>query len=65
MKCNIQDVLEIDLPDSMADSVDIFNNEWDLETGQAWEMNNFIKLTKDKKTLLKKLRETKPLNFKL
>jgi FkbM family methyltransferase len=51
MKCNIQDVLEIDLPDSMADSVDIFNNEWDLETGQAWEMNNFIKLTKDKKTL--------------
>ena len=28
MKCNIQDILEIDLPDSMADSVDIFNNEW-------------------------------------
>ena len=51
MKCNIQDILEIDLPDSMADSVDIFNNEWDAETGQAWEMSNFIKLTKDKKTL--------------
>ena len=51
MKCNIQDILEIDLPDNLANTVDLYNNEWDLETGQAWEMKNFIKLTKDKKTL--------------
>ena len=51
MKCNIQDILEIDLPDNLANTVDLYNNEWDLETGQAWEMKNFIKLTKYKKTL--------------
>ena len=45
MKCNIQDILEIDLPDNLANTVDLYNNEWDLETGQAWEMKNFIKLT--------------------
>ena len=51
MKCNIQDELQIDLPDSLSGSVDMFNTEWDEETGQAWELKNFIKLTKDKKNL--------------
>ena len=51
MKCNIQDELQIELPDNLSDSVNIFNTEWDEETGQAWELKNFIKLTKDKKNL--------------
>lgn len=51
MKCGIQNTLEINLPDSLSGSVDIFNTEWDKETGQAWEIKNFIKLTKDKKNL--------------
>ena len=28
MKCNIQDILEIDLPDNLANTVDLYNNEW-------------------------------------
>ena len=51
MKCNIQDELQIDLPESLSGSVDMFNTEWDADTGQAWELKNFIKLTKDKKSL--------------
>ena len=51
MKCNIQDELEIELPDDLSDIVNMFNTEWDEDTGQAWELKNFIKLTKDKKNL--------------
>ena len=51
MKCNIQNELQIELPDSLSGSVDMFNTEWDEDTGQAWEMKNFIELTKDKKNL--------------
>jgi len=51
MKCNIQDELQIDLPDNLSDIVNMFNTEWDEDTGQAWELKNFIKLTKDKKSL--------------
>ena len=51
MLCNIQELLEIDLPEQHQDMVTAYNTEWDEENGQAWEIKNFIELTKDRKTL--------------
>lgn len=51
MICNIQDTMEINLPDKHRDMVTAYNTEWDQEVGQGWEIKNFIKLTKDRKTL--------------
>ena len=51
MLCNIQKILEINLPEQHQDMVTAYNTEWDEETGQAWEIKNFIELTKDRKTL--------------
>ena len=52
MKCNIQDTLEINLPEDLSDHPDVYNIEWDNENGQGWEMKNFIALTKDRNLLL-------------
>ena len=51
MLYSIQDKLKIDLPIRHADKVDAYNEEWDRENGQGWEVKNFIELTKDRKTL--------------
>ena len=51
MICNIQDVMEINLPDKHRDMVTAYNTEWDDINGQGWEIKNFINLTKDRKTL--------------
>ena len=51
MLYNIQDKLKIDLPIRHADKVDAYNEEWDKENGQGWEVKNFIELTKDRKSL--------------
>ena len=48
---NIQDKLKIDLPIRHADKVDAYNEEWDRDNGQGWEVKNFIELTKDRKSL--------------
>ena len=52
MKCNIQNTLEIQVPDEFADLADPFNNEWGDDDGQAWETKNFIEVTKDKKVII-------------
>tara|TARA_Y100000034_G_scaffold120409_1_gene163282 strand:- start:295 stop:1155 length:861 start_codon:yes stop_codon:yes gene_type:complete len=51
MICNIQDILQIDLPDQHKDVVTAYNTEWDKANGQGWELKNFIELTKDRKSL--------------
>ena len=51
MICNIQDTLQIDLPDKHKDVVTAYNTEWDKDNGQGWELKNFIELTKDRKSL--------------
>ena len=51
MLYNIQDKLKINLPTRHADKVDAYNEEWDKENGQGWELKNFIELTKDRKSL--------------
>jgi hypothetical protein len=51
MICNIQDTLQIDLPDKHQDIVTAYNTEWDKANGQGWELKNFIELTKDRKSL--------------
>ena len=51
MLYSIQDKLKIDLPIRHANKVDAYNEEWDRENGQGWEVKNFIELTKDRKTL--------------
>ena len=51
MLCDIQDTLKINLPKKHADKVNAYNEEWDKENGQGWEVNNFIELTKDRKAL--------------
>ena len=51
MICNIQDTLQIDLPEKHKDVVTAYNTEWDKVNGQGWELKNFIELTKDRKTL--------------
>jgi len=51
MLCNIQDTLQIDLPDQHKDVVTAYNTEWDKANGQGWELKNFIELTKDRKSL--------------
>jgi len=51
MLYSIQDKLKIDLPIRHADKVDAYNEEWDKENGQGWEVKNFIELTKDRKSL--------------
>ena len=51
MICNIQDTLQIDLPDKHKDVVTAYNTEWDKTNGQGWELKNFIELTKDRKSL--------------
>ena len=52
MLCNIQGVLEIDVPEQHKDIVTAYNTEWDEANGQGFELQNFIKLTKDRKSLL-------------
>ena len=52
MLCNIQDVLEIDVPEQHKDIVTAYNTEWAEANGQGFELQNFIKLTKDRKSLL-------------
>ena len=47
MLYNIQDKLKINLPTRHADKVDAYNEEWDKENGQGWELKNFIELTKE------------------
>ena len=51
MICDIQDIMEINLPDKHKDMVTAYNTEWDEINGQGWEIKNFINLTKDRKTL--------------
>ena len=51
MLYSIQDKLKIDLPIRHANKVDAYNEEWDRENGQGWEVKNFIELTKDRKSL--------------
>ena len=51
MICNIQDTLQIDLPDKHKDVVTAYNTEWEEPNGQGWELKNFIELTKDRKSL--------------
>ena len=51
MICNIQDTLQIDLPEKHKDVVTAYNIEWDKANGQGWELKNFIELTKDRKSL--------------
>ena len=51
MLYNIQDKLKINLPTRHADKVDAYNEEWDKENGQGWELKNFIELTKGRKSL--------------
>jgi len=51
MICDIQDTLQIDLPDQHKDVVTAYNTEWDKANGQGWELKNFIELTKDRKSL--------------
>ena len=38
MLYNIQDKLKINLPTRHADKVDAYNEEWDKENGQGWEL---------------------------
>ena len=52
MLCNIQGVLEIDVPEQHKDIVTAYNTEWAEANGQGFELQNFIKLTKDRKSLL-------------
>jgi len=49
--CNIQDTLQIDLPDKHQDIVTAYNTEWDTTNGQGWELKNFIELTRDRQSL--------------
>ena len=51
MLCDIQGKLKINLPKRHADKVNAYNEEWDKENGQGWELKNFIELTKDRKAL--------------
>ena len=51
MLYNIQDVLQINLPEKHKDVVTAYNTEWDFYNGQGWELQNFIELTKDRKSL--------------
>ena len=51
MLCDIQGKLKINLPKRHVDKVNAYNEEWDKENGQGWELKNFIELTKDRKTL--------------
>ncbi len=52
MLCNIQGVLEIDVPEQHKDIVTAYNTEWAEANGQGFELQHFIKLTKDRKSLL-------------
>lgn len=51
MLCDIQGKLKINLPKRHADKVNAYNQEWDKENGQGYELQNFIELTKDRKSL--------------
>jgi len=55
MICDIQNVMEINLPDKHKDMVTAYNTEWDEINGQGWEIKNFINLTKGRKTLFTSL----------
>ena len=50
MLYNIQDVLQINLPEKHKDVVTAYNTEWDINNGQGWELRNFIELTRDRKS---------------
>ena len=51
MLYDIQDVLQINLPEKHKDMVTAYNTEWDIHNGQGWELKNLIELTKDRKSL--------------
>ncbi len=51
MLYNIQESLQINLPEKHKDIVTAYNTEWDFYNGQGWELHNFIELTKDRKSL--------------
>ena len=51
MLYDIQNVLQINLPEKHKDVVTAYNTEWDINNGQGWELKNFIELTKDRKSL--------------
>ena len=51
MLYNIQESLQINLPEKHKDIVTAYNTEWDFYNGQGWELQNFIELTKDRKSL--------------
>jgi len=51
MKHLVQKKIEINLPDELGDMPEAYNTEWDQINGQAWEMKNFLKHTKDREVL--------------
>ena len=51
MLYDIQDVLQINLPEKHKDMVTAYNTEWDIHNGQGWELKNLIELTNDRKSL--------------
>ena len=51
MLYDIQKSLKINLPEKHKDIVTAYNTEWDFHNGQGWELQNFIELTKDRKSL--------------
>ena len=51
MLYDIQESLKINLPEKHKDIVTAYNTEWDFHNGQGWELQNFIELTKDRKSL--------------
>ena len=44
MLCNIQELLEINLPEQHQDMVTAYNTEWDADHGQAWEIKKVLLL---------------------
>ena len=52
MKHIVQKKIEINLPDELGDMPEAYNTEWDQVNGQGWEMKNFLKHTKNRKSLL-------------
>ena len=52
MLFDVQEKVKIELPEDAGYIVDLYNQDWDERTGQAFEVANFIELTKDRNTLL-------------
>tara|TARA_R110000824_G_scaffold243187_2_gene431804 strand:+ start:291 stop:1124 length:834 start_codon:yes stop_codon:yes gene_type:complete len=51
MLCNIQNKISINLPDEYSNWGESYNNDWNKDSGEAYEMSNFIKLTKNRNVL--------------